>query len=100
MTQDDERLRRIIDAALREDREMHPRPTPAEIASAFEEMLVKFFSRLGVDVSTPEAVGWAQRDFHFIRAMRRIHDSIRRWFLVALIGGILSFFGITNFWKE
>ena len=50
--------------------------TQEQIRQAVEEGMQHFFTKLGLDVSSPEAVIEAQQDISFLRRMRKASSSV------------------------
>lgn len=67
--------------------------TKDEVAAAVEAGMNHFFTKLGLDTSTPEAVIEIQRDVSFLRRMRTASSSISSRALGALVLAILGVFG-------
>lgn len=80
--------------------------TPEELRAIVPAVVTETLLRLGIDVSSPNAVTEMQADFAFLRRQRRTGEAVRanalRMFFTivgAVIIGFLSWLGASFAWR-
>ena len=87
---DEMKLKAIVREVMKERDLESPRITKTDVKEACDESIRQSFTAIGIDTSTDDAMTTAQKDHHFLRRMRRLHDIVGRYVAIALVSIVVA----------